>query len=470
VNKINQGHRLDLDLDSAKTSCTYSFDLNEPQLKTSPDTSRDWIVNWFIHFHSAADKHDLELSWSFIPNKFVDAGSGSIQLPRSHGFIISDLSRGDFNSIDNLDELYFSFESTHINRNYRVYFEVDGHSEKAALAHTTHKFLSQKYLTYLNKRINKYELINTNIYSKERPFKLDELGVNSIRVKRNGLHSVEMSFKLDQNVGDCDFDASVCGFVANSFPVETNSVFSLPHIDSLLISHAPKYPFINTNDHEMDKKARDFYLSITKSKREPHGVLYSPLIRVQPTRSNLDSWNAYNQKIFSISFKYSSSSLTDSIELILLQNRSDIQNVTRNFGLQPIHGLFSSNSINAEHNKRVFRVWAGEDKTCAGVNNQEQFVEWSKKRSSDSTLQNWYEVRKLSFYSCYDFRVGFTFAQADTLDNSESVSQFGLDDVQLNVEETLLGLCGANICQNNGRCFMFEEAPVCCCPPGFRVS
>jgi hypothetical protein len=489
VNKINRGHRLELDAEDMGKTCSYSFDLNEPQLgaaQSNADLPREWYVNWYINFNSSVDEHDFELSWAFIPNKFVDLASGVIQLPRTHGFAVSDSSRRDANSIENLGELEFTFESTHINRNYRVFFEVNGDQPTAATEgiQNTEKFLNRKYLTYLNKRISKYELINTNIFNDSNQFKLDEIGANSIRVRRNEKYSIKLSYKLDQSLGDCDFDTgSMCGFVANSFPVESDSAFSLPHTDSLLITHAPKYPFLSTGDREVSRKASDFYLAVSRAagKSDRQSILYTPLIQAQPNQSNLDSWNAYNQKIFSISFKYSIGSMADSIELILLQNRSDVKYVTRNFATHPIH-MFSSNSANGEGNKHVFRIPGPVEKSCEGVRNQEQFAEWSSKRQGDASSEdeeNWFEVRKMSFFSCFDFRVGFSFERAanqDTTSNDASVitttsrGQFGLDDVQLNVEETLLGLCKENVCMNNGRCFQFNGEDICCCPPGFEVG
>ena len=53
--------------------------------------------------------------------------------------------------------------------------------------------------------------------------------------------------------------------------------------------------------------------------------------------------------------------------------------------------------------------------------------------------------------------------------DSDNSNTIGIDDIELNVENTLLQACEANVCENNARCFMFEGTPRCCCSPGFEV-
>jgi hypothetical protein len=188
VNKITAGQRMDLDTDDFKRTCSYSFDLAEPKL-ANPSLPREWTVNWLIGFNSSREDHDFELSWTFVSNKRVDDREGVIQFPRAHGFIFGDVTR-DPAAIDNTGELELSFLSTAISRYYRVYFEAserdgDFTEDATQLQQQTDQFLNGKHLTYLNKGINKFELINTNIFDQQNLFKLDELGANLIKVRLN---------------------------------------------------------------------------------------------------------------------------------------------------------------------------------------------------------------------------------------------------------------------------------------------
>jgi hypothetical protein len=291
-------------------------------------------------------------------------------------------------------------------------------------------------------------------------------------------------YKLDSNLGDCDFDTSLCDYVVNSMPVDcgASATHDLPNTNSLSVKHTPKYPFLNTDDTDIDRKSRDFYLSIGKGGlTSTAGVIYSPLIKVQPSVEQVTAstaWNSFNQKIFSVSFKYSSGSLADTLELVILQNRSDLQNVTKsNLVHIPIHALFTANTINQESGERAVNVSkvaaVGGLATCGRVSNQEQFVKWTAGTArGERSANSWFEVKRLAFFSCFDFRLGFHLniagGSGETEDESAS-STVGLDDVQLNVEQMLLETCDKNVCKHNGRCFKFEGNPVCCCPPGFKV-
>ena len=142
-----------------------------------------------------------------------------------------------------------------------------------------------------------------------------------------------------------------------------------------------------------------------------------------------------------------------------------------NLVLRPIHGIFSANSVNQEDNQHVRRLEPiGGEATCGhGVTNQEQFVKWATAITSQNA-NTWFEVKRLTFFSCYDFRLGFHLNMASESEGTDNPpATISLDDVKINVEETLIGKCDSNVCKNNGRCFKFEGNPVCCCPPGFKV-
>lgn len=451
------GQKMQLNLvEFKKSSCFYSFELNEP---ARADEASEWLVNWYLSFNGSSVKYDFEVAWSFVKNKFVDVKKpGVISLPSAQQ------SCFQFEDDSQINQLEFTFLSTHLEQVYNVYSRINSMLSGGSMD----DFLEQKYITYYAKNFDKFELLNSQVFTEQNPFKLSDIGVNRLRVKRDNKYSFDIVYALDSTPGDCDFDHSLCGYVIGLDPHQATirELYSLRNnTKNTLVKHLPKYPYLSMNDVEAETKANDLFLGIRKEEHEVSS-LYSPLVRVQGESNGISA--SFNQRIYSLSFKYMLTATQNTWQVDILSNRSDVANFTRaNIKFDTI-GLFGMNT-------ETPKIKMADQ--CQDCINRDQYIKWKEGMAIKSEHQdeledfenqrNWFQVTNLTFFSCYDFRVVFSSHGGDKVTETNTETLMGLDDIELNVDQNLLAQCELNTCLNNGQCFKYGEETRCCCQPGF---
>jgi hypothetical protein len=450
-----------------KKDCSYLFDLSEPViLQANSSSNSDWKAIWFIKFDNSSSIQDFEINWKFLKNKFIDEKKPStLTFPAQIGFGLS--------SKENRDSLDFYFQSTNQNRKYALNFNCDSSTPISNSKQTDYvkvDLMNGKSEFYVP---NGY----LNLKESTTSFAL-ESRTSILKMKRTNKFSLEVTYKLDSQLGDCDFDFSFCNYTVDPELVELNQ-------EDLLITHKPKYNSLNTNEYDVLTKAKDYFLSVLKSNDNKNGgYLYSPMIKLHK-KNGLK----FNQKIFKLSFSYMVHNHSDNrISLVLMTNRSDVKvPVVRN----DILAEYSGKSL--DFDKSVSPVTLRDDcpiYTKGSMLNTFVLTHTEKKSKTniipsqfspvtltsrndmtEGSTRTWFRVNK-SIYSCFDFRFGFRFNFSETAHSTESVnlnsaSPIGLDDVELN-EESSVSECDKEICGQNGKCFKFEESSVCCCNPGYE--
>jgi hypothetical protein len=311
------------------------------------------------------------------------------------------------------------------------------------------------YIRYKNKDSSKYERFG------EKP----EQDTNSndfiLKIKRSNLLSLQVVYALDTQIGDCDFDTSICNYTSSLL---SDSALASSIKNGQIVKHLPKFGSISINDDEMTSKSKDFYLSISKTSKNNEAI-YSPLIRVQKEKK----W--YNKKMYTLSFSFMMPNKSlDQIELFLIKNRSDFQTDTKPRLLKEVIQKFSHSSV--EKSEKIKRIKS--KNVCLAQPNLSMANQFAPKSAASigfDVIENWYRVSNINVFSCYDFRLGFSLLVDPGIANVESQNtrlEVGLDDIQLN-EDDELKECSDNSCGLNGACFLFENKPVCCCKPGYEV-
>ena len=256
-----------LNEDQFLQDCSYLFDLSEPLVNVNTNkTNSDWKVKWFIRFENSSVVQDFEINWKFIKNKLVDEKKGAtLEFPAQRGFELSKDENGD--------GLDFLFKSSNLNRKYELAFSADKPIMNS-------KFSGYVKVDLLN---NKPEICVPNSYLNNKdsaPFAIDSK-TSLLKIKRTNKFSMRVTYTLSSQFGDCDFDTSFCDYTVD--PEQPTSELNQ---NSLLISHMPKHSTLNTNDYNVLKKSKDYYLSVMKASQNS-GYIYSPLINLQKTPSKV---------------------------------------------------------------------------------------------------------------------------------------------------------------------------------------
>ena len=212
-----------------------------------------------------------------------------------------------------------------------------------------------------------------------------------LKVKRNNLWSLNVSYKLDKYHGDCNFDESLCGYRKDDEDYDFR------------LKHKVKYEWKSSVD-EPD----DYYLSIL-SNVQHRAVVYTPNI-IQRNFTQLKATNKefYNKMIFSLSFSYKSSESTNRLEVFIQTNRSEM-NLNKNMDEIILVKRFNVN--------------------------EGQLIQ-KKSSCSKNKDDKWYRMSNLSLYSCYDFRLGFVADFNQNIINNE----VGIDDVNIDFNNSELEL------------------------------
>lgn len=434
-----------------KKNCSYLIDLSEPRADNSIEFKKDWKFTWFLKFDSASDTYDFELNWLFIKNQLIDEKKAfSISLPKQIGLDLGNKQQ---------DELDFHFLTSNNNRKYWLYFDIDN------------KFTNEDSSNYIKIRVKNTKQIDNFISVDHLNNKLNGYLLGSsdslLKIKRNEKFSIEILCKMDSQMGDCSFDSGFCDYTTNPFVNSTlfPSLISSSEMDGFFLKHLPKFDTLNTNDFDVLDKAKDFYLSIEKSLVESTDSIYSPLIQVQEIEDRV----LFNRKAYSISFSYLMSNRSSSeLQLFLVQNRSDVKANLKVDFYQDVIGQYSSVSHLVDAKVSLSPIL----NECP----MPLFSSKGKRMQTSARIggQNWYHVKQAKFFSCFDFRFGFTLAMSKGEDEEKEAVMdkqrnfVGLDDVEIN-EEGELNFCAENICGKNGKCFDFSGHSVCCCNPGYEV-
>ena len=310
-----------------------------------------------------------------------------------------------------------------------------------------------------------------------------------LKIKRQNKYGLKVNYKLDVQLGDCDFDMSFCNFTT-SLILNTTLNPSKVIIPSkkVIMRHMPKYNSLDTDDTNVLDKATDFYLSVTESTDNVSSI-YSPVIDVQSKQLS-----GFNKKVYSLSFSYlMSNQSNDELEIFLVNSRSDIKVPLVSNIIKPI-SIFGSSSIRQSENM-VSMVNLPKDCPFVSmssflnsfvlstpkpdVSHIDQILSSSSLDPSTSLNNNqqndskfnWFRVNGLKLFSCHNFRFGFKFylnkenkLQANS--NTLPESTIGLDDIELNQEGEVVE-CLENICGANGQCFTHGGESYCCCKPGY---
>ena len=424
---------------------------------------------WYLKFDNSSSVHDFEINWKFIKNKLVDEKkAANLEFPPLRGFDIS---------MEERETLAFDFSSSNLNRKYMLSFTSDS------------QIINNKIgFIKVDLRNGKPEFQLSNNYLKEAsPFVLDSKN-SRIKIKRTNKFSLQIDYTLNSQAGDCDFDSSFCNYISDiEQPInELNQ-------NNLLITHKPKYQSLNTNEYDVLNKARDYYLSVLKSNEKNGGSIYSPLINLQKSITKENDTIKFNQKIYTLSFSYMvHNNSNNKISLMLKANRSDAKvsiehneilaeysrkslEFDKDVSLIDFKNECPSYTVGSMLNSFVLTNKEKKDKSAL-IPSAFSPVTLTSSENDGSSSRVWYRVTKRLF-SCFDFRFGFKFNFTEPdhhVDDGatrtvslNSASSIGLDDIELNYESHA-GECEKEICGANGKCFKFDDKPVCCCNPGFH--
>lgn len=460
--------------DQFKKDCSYLIDINEPV--SANNNGKDWQLIWYLKFENSSQIQDFELNWNFIKNKITDEKKSSIiDLPAQKAL--------DYKEENGLE---FYFKTLSKNRKYALFFNLD----RIILNNQANSYVK---LNLMNDKPD-FLVKNSVLNDKETSLLLESKNA-VLKVKRVDKFSLTITYKLDSQFGDCDFDVSLCNYTTHlDHDWNLGSHKHRNEQSNLIITHVPKYSSLNTNDFGVLTKAKDFYISVAKS-TENNGSIYSPLLHMQNSLGGfkLGEKTMFNKKIYSLSFSYMMLNHSmNKIDVYIVSNRSDVK--------IPI----MSKTFVAEYkaNSNDASVLSLSDDcpsyTMSSILNSFVLNHHSKSTtpatllpselSSDilsinqisDQVKNWYRVNGVRLFSCYDFRLGFEFRFDDhsSEENSDelkskrtinlnSASPIGLDDIELNYEGSVQE-CEKNVCGDNGKCYLYNEKSVCCCNPGYE--
>jgi hypothetical protein len=220
-----------------------------------------------------------------------------------------------------------------------------------------------------------------------------------LKIKRNNLWSLNVTYNLDKYHGDCNFDESLCGYKKDD-----NQYFSLEHEN--------KNEWKSINDEQTD-----FYLSIAKpiGSNVSRAVVYTPqIIERNFTELSELKKESYNKKIFSLSFSFKTSDPTNRLEIFLQTNRSELYLNRNTDEIQLIQRL----SINDGE-----LIPQKKSNDCG---------------NHDSNDHQWFRIKNILLYSCYDFRLGFVAVYNNNDRNFiNTISTVSIDDVNIDFEKSL---------------------------------
>jgi hypothetical protein len=216
-----------------------------------------------------------------------------------------------------------------------------------------------------------------------------------LKVKRNNLWSVNVTYKLDKYLGDCNFDESIC-----DYKKDTDEYF--------ILEHKLKNEWKSNIDEETN-----FYLAITKpiGSDVKRAVVYTPpVIERNFTQLKATNRELYNKKVYSLSFSFKPGKSTDRLEVFLKTNRSEMY-LNRNTDEIQFIKRFSIND-----GEKV-----GQKSDASACNSN----------SLSSSVENWYRMKSILLYSCYDFQLGFAALYGQENNFTETVSTVAIDDVNI---------------------------------------
>ena len=218
-----------------------------------------------------------------------------------------------------------------------------------------------------------------------------------LKIKRNNLWSLNVSYNLLKYHGDCNFDESLCGYKKDE---EDN--FSLEHE--------------NKNEWKsISYEPTDYYLALTKpvGSNLSRAVVYTPqIIERNFTELKELKKELYNKKIFSLSFSFKTSEPTSKLEIFLQTNRSE---------------LYLNKNI--DEIQLIQRLSIDDGELIAKKQNECD--------NDDSSVDQWFRIKNILLYSCYDFQLGFVAVYNNNDKNFiNSVSTIAIDDVNIDFEKS----------------------------------
>ena len=151
---------------------------------------------WFLKFDNSSSIHDFEINWKFLKNKIVDdKKENTLDFPQQKGFNICQEEK---------EILPFYFKSTNLNRKYVLSFDSDTPiMNSKSVGYVKVDLMNAKPEVYVS---------NTHLNAKGAlPLVLDSKNA-MLKVKRTSRFSLQVQYKLDAQVGDCDFDSSFCNY------------------------------------------------------------------------------------------------------------------------------------------------------------------------------------------------------------------------------------------------------------------
>lgn len=403
-----------LELDSAQFNfynCSYMFDISEPEVLTKSD----WFAEWYLKFESPFDQYDFELNWKFIANQIIDDKKKStIDLPLQFGFDIS-------------EELEFEFLATQSRRKYSIEFLTVQNVTKES----TDKSYIRSKIYGLQEMI--IPLLSTSFSQSNHALKKFN---GTLFIKRYNDWFISITYDLESNSGDCDFDDSFCEY---SYQDHKNNEKSFKLIDNNEFLHLPKYR--KFNPYLQASEEADFYIGVKKD--IVNKTMYSPLIRVQDYRDVDKYEGSINSKLITLSFSYMYENNDDFLGLIMKSERSDVKST--------LMELTSSR-------KTIYSTKASEFPKSKKI--ERSIFE----RCESNPLRIWKRVDSIPIFSCVDFRLEFVFSHG----KSNTSNLMGLDDIEINYGNNDLTKCDEmQKCSNNGECYNFNNQETCCCFPGF---
>ncbi len=106
--------------DEFRKSCSYLFDIKEPNIKWNShhqEKASKWQMDWFIKFENSTIFYDFEINWKFFKNEIQNEKHNSfLLLPRQIGFEVNFFIQ---------EYLEFYFKSSSNTRKYSLNFDTD---------------------------------------------------------------------------------------------------------------------------------------------------------------------------------------------------------------------------------------------------------------------------------------------------------------------------------------------------------
>ena len=436
--------------------CSYLFDVSEPW--SSMAATGDWQAMWYLNFEQANEMHDLEINWSFLPNKIVDqTDKSSLNLPLPSGFKFS-------------EELYFNFQTTQLYRRYALNLTAkmadleaskssksdetqDSYLKIANLAHASAE------TTTVEKSMEELGLDLTSIFTVGKLIRLNSSNV-LIKIMRNNQWSMNITYKMESVDGECDFDESICNYTGNPlFETALKSLwFEEASKNVAQLRHEPKYELLNLNHQSTDEKIKDFYLSIEHTltgeenwSKPIRKSVFSPLLRVQTSKgtgkNSSSSSSLVGTKVFSVSFDYKTlmheNKDLDGMEMFIQPLRSDMK-----FGVKPKLGeIFryytSPSTLNGSPEPFVRVSETCESETFKSLLNSKSLAQTMR---AEEPGFYWRHAHNITVFSCFDFRLGFA---VNFLKGKSTQMKAGIDNVQISYSQGKHHRPSPGICHNS---------------------